>query len=180
MCIRDSSFADPFADSEYTLRQQAYNNRRMTGRPGVYTPQMIVNGSYAAVGSQRRYVEHAIKTAEQMPLSIDVVSVDEGTSMDVSIDAGEFASKNSRADVWLATFDIERTTEITGGENKNLTLVNHHVVRNLRSLGQVNSDGFRSRVSPELTAGQGCALFVQGQLPGSVLAAVNCPNEVWR
>ena len=51
------SHKDPFSSADNTLRQRLYNHDGdLRGQRGVYTPQMVVNGRYAAVGSKRRTV----------------------------------------------------------------------------------------------------------------------------
>ena len=85
--------------------------------------------------------------------------------------------------LWLAVFDIERKTEITGGENKNLTLVNHHVVRDFKEIWSPgdaatvadDEDGVIIETTVALGEGQGCALLLQPELPGPIHAAGYCP-----
>ncbi len=52
---------DRFADPIYTRRQHAYAEAQ--GSSMVYTPQMIVAGAIDVVGSDRKAVEKALKTA---------------------------------------------------------------------------------------------------------------------
>ncbi|GIJ40374.1 DUF1223 domain-containing protein [Micromonospora andamanensis] len=68
---------DPYADGAYTRRQEDY--ARAFGSGGLYTPQMIVNGTTDFVGSDRRQaseaIESALATAAITPLSLSVVEV---------------------------------------------------------------------------------------------------------
>ena len=56
---------DPFASAAATERQRDYG--RALGLRMVYTPQMVVDGRYDVVGSQRSEVESSIETAAAQP-----------------------------------------------------------------------------------------------------------------
>ena len=56
----DGSFTDPFSSAAYSERQRQYNSTSLRGRPGVYTPQVIVNGRFATVGSNHRQITKAL------------------------------------------------------------------------------------------------------------------------
>ena len=97
--------------------------------------------------------------------------------------ADQAAMQRSRSMVWLATYDIERVTEITSGENTGLTLTNHHVVRHVEPLSGVVATSelpasFDAQV--QLEDGQRCAVVVQeilpGDVPGRIWGAANCPG----
>ena len=192
----DGSWKDPFSDAEYTLRQQTYNNRSMQGRPGVYTPQMVVNGNYAAVGSQRRFVENALTRLASPAFKLDVLpDQDNDGALDTgSLNVSVVASKDElplESNLWLVTFHRERTTEIKGGENNKLTLINHHIVTSINPLGSVGenlktspeTDGrllLAEAVTVELQQGQGCAVLMQDSLPGTIYAAGYCDRALWK
>jgi len=185
------SFKDPFSDPDYTLRQRAYNQQRLQGRRGVYTPQMIVNGRYVTVGSQGRYVQHGLETAQRPNIKLTVEKAPGasagGAGLRVKLQDAGSAQLPRGTKLWLAVFDRERETEITGGENKNLTLINHHIVREFR---EIWSPGDPSTVADDasglvidttvaLGEGQGCAVLLQpvspGLSPGPIHAAGYCP-----
>jgi len=185
------SFKDPFSDPEYTLRQRAYNQQRLEGRRGVYTPQMIINGRYVTVGSRARYVRHGLETAERPNLKLTVEKMPgataggEGLRVKLPNASSKQLPRGSR--LWLAVFDIERETEITGGENNNLTLVNHHIVRDFREIWSPgdpttvadDAGGLVIDATVALGKGQGCAVLLQvltpGLSPGPIDAAGYCP-----
>src|ERR1700757_336997 len=54
---------DTLADSRFSARQKAYS--LMRGDRDVYTPQVIVNGSFHVVGSDRAGIEQAIDTTQK-------------------------------------------------------------------------------------------------------------------
>ncbi|NJP34614.1 DUF1223 domain-containing protein [Micromonospora thermarum] len=65
---------DPFGDAAHTRRQEDY--ARAFGSGGLYTPQMIVNGTTEFVGSDRRQasdaIAYALKTAPVTPVALSV------------------------------------------------------------------------------------------------------------
>src|SRR3978361_1621183 len=54
---------DTLADSRFSARQKAYSHAR--GDRDVYTPQVVVNGSTAVIGSDRAKIEGAIDTTRK-------------------------------------------------------------------------------------------------------------------
>ena len=54
---------DPFSSPEATARQQHY--ARLLGLDTVYTPQIVVDGSWEAVGSDQAAVERALDQARR-------------------------------------------------------------------------------------------------------------------
>src|SRR6266513_4596749 len=56
---------DAFSSAQLTARQQAYARRH--GRPGVYTPAAVVDGSEDVVGSDARALEDRIRRAAARP-----------------------------------------------------------------------------------------------------------------
>jgi hypothetical protein len=160
---------DPFSNAEYTLRQRQYNQWPLKGKRGVYTPQMIVNGTTAQVGSSRNAVKKAFNVA-QPKLQIST-SVDEAT-----VNVNITGNSDATAGVWLAVFDRSQTTEVLRGENHGKTMHNHHVVRQLKAIAEWRDGGGSISVEvPELSdANAGCAVFVQNSADGRMLGAAYC------
>lgn len=186
------SHQDPFSSADNTLRQQTYN-RDLEGRAGVYTPQMVVNGRFAAIGSKRRNVQKGIDLVERPSVVIGVAEAINGGAdsgkTNLSIDmSGDYAKVPDSAHIWLAVFDVEETTTITTGENHDKTLVSHHVVRQFNPVTPqggyselLASDGsFQINVEVQLGEGQGCAVIFQEMLPGPIHGAAYCPESVWK
>ena len=84
----DLGWPDPFADGAYTARQGAY--ARAFGSGGLYTPQMIVNGTDEFVGSDRRRAATAIAAAlteaATTPLALSVADTAGGAEHRVVVD----------------------------------------------------------------------------------------------
>lgn len=162
---------DPFSDSAYSQRQRRYKSRGLAGSNGVYTPQVVVDGRAAVVGSNSQAIEELLSGPP--PGKADLVLEHGPESMRVAV-SGEAGGK---AEVWLYRFDVRAVTRIEGGENKGMTLTNHHVVREARRLGDWPGSAREYVVeNPGLEEGQGCAVVVQRPGPGEVLGAALCPS----
>ena len=165
----DGNWVDQFSDAAYTERQQLYNFKDLAGRKGVYTPQMILNGKYAAVGSDRARI---IRQLGKNQPEIDI-SVSKGPSGDFMVDLSNPQGHRSR--VWLVTYDLEKTTVVTAGENTNRTITNHRIVKSMQAMDKITSAKATLTLENGLQAGEGCAVLVQSELLEPILGAALCP-----
>jgi hypothetical protein len=120
---------DPFSLVAATDRQAVYGRRFGDGS---YTPEIVVDGSASAVGSDRGEVGPAIENAKRNGQTAAAVNVSKsGEQLSIEVGAG---SGNAR--VLLVGFDHEHTTAIGRGENGGRTLTEANVVRSIRIAGQ--------------------------------------------
>jgi hypothetical protein len=124
---------DTLAKPGHSTRQRAYAHAR--GDRRVYTPQMIVNGTVHALGSDKSAIEHAIAATQSKNgvMSVPVkISIAAGMLV-VSVSSG----KNGRgaADVWLCPVTRAVPVKIARGENRGRTVIYHNVVRRWIRLG---------------------------------------------
>ena len=167
---------DPFSSEAFSLRQRAYRQFDLDGRTGVYTPQMIVDGRYAFVGSRKNTALQQIEMDSNLVLDVAAEITSDGVvRIDLSGDYGD------DADVWLITYDVKQVTEIPSGENKGKTLENYNIVRSMESVGQWT--GMKTSISAEgvaINENQGCAVVVQKYdhrydiVGGPIVGAANC------
>jgi hypothetical protein len=116
---------DSFAQPAFTARQWEF--ARAQGRGNVQTPQLIINGRIAVLGSRKGEVEAAI--AANPRASGPAIVATDGV---VAIGAG----KPTNATVWLVDYDPRRiAVPIRAGENGGRTLVHTDVVHRLTALG---------------------------------------------
>lgn len=123
----DLGWRDRFGITAATPRQRAYAQALRLST--VYTPQMVIDGQADFVGSDRSRIGAALAAVRSGPtvgLEIrgGVIRVDLG-------DAGSRAS----GDVVLVAFQRSAVSAIGRGENSGRTLVEHNIVRSLRTLG---------------------------------------------
>jgi len=115
-------WADPFALPAWTQRQRAY--AAALGDDRVYTPELVVGGTAAVVGSRADAVARAIAAA---PAQQRVDATARWTAERIVVDAHGPAN----ADVWVAIWEAETHTEVAKGENAGHALASVRVVRRL-------------------------------------------------
>jgi hypothetical protein len=150
---------DPYSLEAATDRQKGY--ARLLGG-GVYTPEMVVDGTRDVVGSDRAAVEHALQGANTaVPVTLKLSR--QGPSLSVDIGAGQGA-----ATVWLVGYDLIHRTSVNGGENEGRSLVEANIVRSLRSLGRWQSGALHTTAA--LPEGERAAIILQSE-DGRILGA---------
>src|SRR5262249_9795182 len=164
---------DTLADPRNTARQKAYAHARGDGQ--VYTPQVVVNGTLHAVGSDKVAIEHAIAESRKtgsVP-ALPVMLSRSGDQLTVAIDAG----KEVRAEVWLCGLTKAATVAIGRGENKGRTITYHNVVRRWVKLGDWTGKAHSWTMPTQALKGDDideAAIVVQGgtmEKPKAILGA---------
>jgi len=130
---------DRFSSHQYTERQSQYSAR--LGVDGVYTPQMIVDGTDQFVGNDSSHARRSITNAAQksklsLSLSHPVVD-DRKISASVSLPS----ASSSRGELYAALVDPTDTTDVRNGENGGRRLQHVGVVRNLQRIGSLKDLG---------------------------------------
>lgn len=161
---------DTFAQEAYSDRQRAY--AESWGSSRIYTPQMVVNGDKAVVGSRRNEVQSAVNVAV-LPLAMDLSL--HGEMLKIVLPAKPDLSD---AVVWLVTYMERADIKIETGDNAGKSMVYTQVVTGRQVLGMWESDTGAELKLPlgEVLgkANTGIAIVVQqekGGLPGAILAA---------
>jgi hypothetical protein len=121
---------DPFSAPQYTQRQEAYS--RATHNRGLYTPQMIVNGTDAFVGSDRVHAHRAIadplKQSAAVELKLRAIAT---TNHSVAV-AYEITGAPKNPVLNIALVESGLVQKISRGENAARTLRHNNVVRSFR------------------------------------------------
>jgi hypothetical protein len=127
---------DTLALHGHTKRERAYAAAR--GDREVYTPQVVVNGAVAVLGSDKNAIESAIaKTrASAQPLSVPVTLKIDGDNIVAEIADATGAARP--AEVWLCPLTGQITVNVGRGENNGKTLTYYNVVRGWKKLGDWN------------------------------------------
>ena len=153
---------DIYAKPEYTARQWDY--ARASGRGNVATPQLIVAGRQAVLGSRKGEVDAAIAAAARR--DGPTISLANGR---VSIGADKTATP---ATIWLAEYDPRTVAvPIRAGENDGRTLPHRNIVTELRSLGSWSGAAARFGVVPSADKALLSAILVQQGIGGPIVAA---------
>jgi hypothetical protein len=166
----DLGWADTFSAPAFTARQQRYAAAHDFQ---VYTPQLVVEGSEDAVGSNRAAVEQVIAAARRRARSVPAAIARDGAMVRWSV--GSAAGAAAAGEVWLLSYDSSRSASIGGGENAGRRLVYANVVRSLRSLGSWhNAPLQRVETLQPQEQGERLALLVQDR-DGTVWALASTP-----
>jgi hypothetical protein len=167
---------DTLARHENTERQKSYADGR--GDMQLYTPQMVVNGELAVVGSDKQAVDAAIlATSGLFGLPVVVNLALTADALRVTIEGAD-PGETRTASVWLAAVDRYESVPIQRGENRGRTLSYHNVVRTMHRVamwrGQAMSFDIPLSMLREAGA-DGCAVLLQTEssagVPGRVLGA---------
>jgi hypothetical protein len=124
---------DTLADARHTARQKAYSTLR--GDRAVYTPQIVINGTSQALGSDKSAIERAVAQSRRNAAILSVpVSVAVGKDT-VTIKASGKGSEARTAEVWLCPLTRAVQVQIGRGENRGKTVTYTNVVRGWIKLG---------------------------------------------
>jgi hypothetical protein len=130
---------DTLADPRNSARQRAYSHAR--GDREVYTPQVVVNGSLHALGSDRNAIESAIVQSRNggttLSLPVSMVVAD-GQVRIVLPDGDEI---RATGDVWICGLARAVTVAISRGENRGKVITYHNVARHWVKLGTWSGKG---------------------------------------
>lgn len=157
---------DPWSLDAATARQRAYARRGGS----VYTPQLIVDGRFDAIGSDELAVMRAIRrAAEEMPPPPPLALRESGGEVLVEVGA---AAGQPPGLVLLVGYDSEHRTAVGRGENTGRTLLEANIVRSFLPLGSWG--GALVRLRHARPAGERLAVLVQAA-DGRMLAAQTLP-----
>jgi hypothetical protein len=161
---------DTLADPRNTARQRGYSKVRADRE--VYTPQVVVNGSYHVLGSDRAAIEKVIAKSRQNSSAL-------GLPVTLSVAGGKltatFAGDGRPAEVWAIGLAKAVPVAIGRGENKGKTITYHNVARSWQKL--TSADGKTWSVPLAEIEAEGvnrAAVLVQGgtiEKPGLIFGA---------
>ena len=143
---------DPYSLDAATARQRDY--ARHLGADGVYTPQMVVDGTTAFVGSRRSEGLSIIAAASRKPVAVSVVR--DGQTLLVKIGAGAGQGR-----VLLIGYDPAHETQIGRGENSGRSLLESNIVRSFTPIGTWSGSAVELHAAPP--AGDRVAVLVQAE-----------------
>jgi hypothetical protein len=166
---------DTLAIPRHSIRQRAYARSR--GDRQVYTPQVVINGSVHALGSDRSAIERAIAQSRRNPatLSLPVTLSVSGDQLSVSVPAGK--NDRSSAEVWLCTLAKAIPVAVGRGENSGRTVTYHNATRRWIKLGDWTGEAktWTAKLGDVKTEGvDAAAVIVQGGTvdnPGTMFGA---------
>ncbi|HSB10320.1 MAG TPA: DUF1223 domain-containing protein [Blastocatellia bacterium] len=169
---------DPFSSAQFSQRQNDYS--RALNLEEVYTPQMVVDGRTAFVGSKRAIALDAIAKATRVPKAIVSVAVAasarSSVTLTVQVASVPDISRGDKAEVMLAVAESGLVSKVSRGENSGRELGHSAVTRKLTKIGTVDGKGFSSEAVVHLESiwkrqNVKIAVFVQERASRRVLGA---------
>lgn len=162
-----AGWKDPFGSADHTKRWRAY--ARALGARYEYTPFMVVGGVAHVVGSNRDEAEARIRAARPAAVEMPRLTVEtKGRQATVRVDGNAPAGIY---DILVVTYDRERKTRVTSGENRGRTLIEANVVRGFERVGQWAGAPVVLTAKLPAMDGGGCAVLLQRAGGGPIVAA---------
>lgn len=120
-------WTDPFSQAQFSARQREYGSKFRL--ESIYTPQLIINGEFEMVGSNRSTAETDIKNVlkEKAPVEIMFDEVKkENNRLSVTC---TLVGNMDQTDVTAAVVQKHAEMKVKGGENSGAKLSHTNVVR---------------------------------------------------
>lgn len=152
---------DIFASPLFTARQQAYARSSVDGR--VYTPQVVVDGVKADVGSDRAAITQDIAKPPGLgsAMSVPMTIKESGGYLHVDVGAGQATG----AGVYVLRVVASRTVEIGRGENSGRSVTYTNVVRAMSKIGDWNGQPAHFDMLELKADGEGYVVLLQAGDP---------------
>ncbi|MGU3495021.1 DUF1223 domain-containing protein [Xanthobacteraceae bacterium A53D] len=169
---------DTLAQHGHSQRQRAYADVR--GDRKIYTPQMVIDGTMATIGSDRRAVEKAMISAKAAGGALMVPVKLEREGDDLVVDVKHLAHAPG-AEVWACPVIRSHEVAIGRGENGGRTVTYTNVVRGWVRVGTWDGTAERFKVpvnSLRLEGVDAVVVLVQSgtfSSPGAILGAASLP-----
>lgn len=154
----DLGWPDRFSSGAFTRRQREYRRAVFAPTP-VYTPQLVIDGHWQCIGSDRGAAEELIRRAARTGkarVRASAGRMDAG-SVPVTVDVEMPVSSDPRVpvDIVVAVVEDGFVTDVRRGENRGRMLRHDAVVRSLAVVGQVPADRDSVSVSARVASADG-------------------------
>lgn len=140
-------WADPFSSPAFSERQSEYA-ARVFRSSGVYTPQIIIDGSLEEVGSHAKGVYRKIAQAAQVPKAIvnvvaDLPPATTALQIGIKVDVPPEIIVREASDLVIAVAEDNLASDVRRGENDGKRLKHSGVVRRLLTVGTLMAQARR-------------------------------------
>jgi hypothetical protein len=164
---------DTLASPENAQRQRGYAAAQGDGQ--VYTPEIIVNGVKACVGSDLDAIESALKSTaviirkDAVPLTVK----HESGQLVIEAGAAPQGSHIKKGKVWIASVQRSAAVPIKRGENAGRLVTYTNVVRELTAAGewQGTAASYAVPAGSLPKGGDMYVVFLQAETLGPIVAA---------
>ncbi|MFG1276847.1 DUF1223 domain-containing protein [Xanthobacter autotrophicus] len=169
---------DTLALHGHSLRQKAYADQRPDRK--VFTPQVVVDGTLSAKGSDRAALQRALFAARSNGgLTVPVSVTRDGDAVEITLPESKAAAEGT--DLWLCPVMRSQTVAIGRGENGGRNVTYSNVVRGWIRVASWQGDARRYRVALKDISREGVdsvAVLVQTgspATPGPIIGAAFLP-----
>jgi hypothetical protein len=166
---------DTLALPGHAVRQRAYSTMR--GDREIYTPQVVVNGTAQALGSDRGEIEKAVAQSRHGAATLKVPIRIAINSERLTVTLPDGSAGATEGEVWLCPLSRSVAVGVGRGENRGRTLTYTNVVRRWVKLGSWSGKGETFTVPVDAIKAPGIdevAVLLQGgssDRPGAILGA---------
>ena len=161
-------WTDPYSDAAYSQRQRQYSHAIGVD---TYTPQIVVNGREAMVGSRSRTVRRSIQEALSDPAQVNVAIAVDSTTAPLRIGYRLGGRVPTDADLRLAVVERGLSQDVKRGENAGRTLRHANVVRSFATVSAADS-GTAELALPDAVDRKEASVMAYVQTPsGPILGA---------
>lgn len=173
---------DPYSSSFFSERQRAYAQEFELSR-GVYTPQMIVDGSSEFVGSNQALAGKAFAkalTATKIDVRLTSTSIGPNDSLRAHVETASLP-KTQKADVYAAIALNRAESQVSAGENAGRKISHAAVVRSLTRIATLRQNqpftqDIQLKLPPDTDPNNmRLVVFIQEPHHGKVLGAAMQP-----
>ena len=173
---------DRFSSAALTKRQQLYADTLKL--ESIYTPQIVVDGAIAVVGSDVQAARAAIERAISQPHGVIALAIQESRegaiAVDIDVASLPPVTARDRADLIAAIAESGLQTDVKRGENGGKVLAHAAVVRELQVVADVSGPTQTARAEIKLKRewkreALNVVVFVQERGSRRVLASASVP-----
>jgi hypothetical protein len=130
---------DPYSNFKYTLRQQNYIN--VLVEKETYTPQLMVNGHEAILGSDESAVKASMEKALKTPAAVDLEIYYKGISNDSMIISYITTKADKNYFLRIAVVEKKASNRVTAGENEGKMMEHRNVVSLFSTFDIIHTKG---------------------------------------
>jgi len=162
---------DAFSSKEYSQRQYMYASAL---KADVYTPQLIINGQVALIGSDAGKIAATLnKIFSEQPIA--TLSIQKPATENGNVIVKYEATGNTKnAILNIAVVEKQAVTPVKGGENMGATLTDYNVVRNFKTIDSIVNGENMTSINFPLSLdfkNRALVLFLQEKANNKIIAA---------
>jgi hypothetical protein len=130
---------DPFSSAAFSARQNDYASK--IDASDVYTPELVVDGTWGVVGSRRSDIEKTIeKAAQRNKQRVHIDAKRDGDSVSARVDVEKVSGVRTKRLVYAVVARNRVTSRVGRGENASRTLAHVAVAYEVMKIGLISGD----------------------------------------